>query len=175
MFSNLINAGVYVLNRSVLDYVPEKTFFDFSKDLVPMLMAEGHRIQGFQISGIWMDVGRPHDLLGANLAVASAEYGDAIWDVGGSEIEGPFYMGAGSSVAGSGLKDSVVLAGSSVSGSRLDRVLVMRNCTIDGAALENTILGDGCSVGEGAVVRNAVLADNTVVGPGEVLDEGRKV
>lgn len=175
VFSNLINAGVYVLNRSVLDYVPEKTFFDFSKDLVPMLMAEGHRIQGFQISGIWMDVGRPHDLLGANLAVASAEYGDGFWDVGGSEIEGPFYMGAGSSVAGSGLKDSVVLAGSSVSGSRLDRVLVMRNCTIDGATLENTILGDGCSVGEGAVVRNAVLADNTVVGPGEVLDEGRKV
>ena len=96
-----------------------------------MLMAEGHRIQGFQISGIWMDVGRPHDLLGANLAVASAEYGDAFWDVGGSEIEGPFYMGAGSSVAGSGLKDSVVLAGSSVSGSRLDRVLVMRNCTME--------------------------------------------
>lgn len=175
VFSNLINAGVYVLNRSVLGYVPEKTFFDFSKDLVPMLMAEGHRIQGFQISGIWMDVGRPHDLLGANLAVASVEYGDALWDAGGSEIEGPFYMGAGSSVAGSGLKDSVVLAGSSVSGSRLDRVLVMRNCTIDGATLENTILGDGCSVGEGAVVRNAVLADNTVVGPGDVLDEGRKV
>ena len=175
VFSNLINAGVYVLNRSVLDYVPEKTFYDFSKDLVPRLMADGHRIQGFQIDGIWMDVGRPHDLLGANLAVASAEYAGSDWATGGSEVDGPFYMGAGSDVSDSRISDSVVLAGSSVSGSDLDRVLVMRNCRVQGAKLENSILGDGCTIGEGAVVRNAVLADNTVIGPGEVLDEGRKV
>ena len=175
VFSNLINAGVYVLNRSVLDYVPERTFYDFSKDLVPRLMADGHRIQGFQIDGIWMDVGRPHDLLGANLAVASAEYAGSDWATGGSEVDGPFYMGAGSDVSDSRISDSVVLAGSSVSGSDLDRVLVMRNCRVQGAKLENSILGDGCTIGEGAVVRNAVLADNTVIGPGEVLDEGRKV
>ena len=175
VFSNLINAGVYVLNRSVLDYVPERTFYDFSKDLVPRLMADGHRIQGFQIDGIWMDVGRPHDLLGANLAVASAEYADSDWATGGSEIDGSFYMGAGSDVSDSRISDSVVLAGSSVSGSDLDRVLVMRNCRVQGAKLENSILGDGCTIGKGAVVRNAVLADNTVIGPGEVLDEGRKV
>ena len=175
VFSNLINAGVYVLNRSVLDYVPEKTFYDFSKDLVPRLMADGHRIQGFQIDGIWMDVGRPHDLLGANLAVASAEYAGSDWATGGSEVDGPFYMGAGSDVSDSRISDSVVLAGSSVSGSDLDRVLVMRNCRVQGAKLENSILGDGCTIGEGAVVRNAVLADNTVIGPGQVLDEGRKV
>ena len=175
VFSNLINAGVYVLNRSVLDYVPEKTFYDFSKDLVPRLMVDGHRIQGFQIDGIWMDVGRPHDLLGANLAVASAEYADSDWATGGSEVDGPFYMGAGSDVSDSKISDSVVLAGSSVSGSDLDRVLVMRTCRVRDAKLENSILGDGCTIGEGAVVRNAVLADNTVVAPGEVLDEGRKV
>ena len=175
VFSNLINAGVYVLNRSVLDYVPEKAFYDFSKDLVPRLMADGHRIQGFQIDGIWMDVGRPHDLLGANLAVASAEYAGSDWATGGSEVDGPFYMGAGSDVSDSRISDSVVLAGSSVSGSDLDRVLVMRNCRVQGAKLENSILGDGCTIGKGAVVRNAVLADNTVIGPGEVLDEGRKV
>ena len=175
VFSNLINAGVYVLNRSVLGYIPEGTFYDFSKELVPKLLEDGHRIQGFQISGIWMDVGRPHDLLGANLAVASAEYGDSGWDVDGSDVRGPFYMGAGSVVSGSRITDSIVLAGSSVRGSDLDRVLVMNNCSVEGARIENSILGDGCSVGKGAVVRNAVLADNAVVGPGEVLDEGRKV
>ena len=175
VFSNLINAGVYVLNRSVLGYIPEGTFYDFSKELVPKLLEDGHRIQGFQISGIWMDVGRPHDLLGANLAVASAEYGDSVWDVGGSDVRGPFYMGAGSQVSGSSIVDSIVLAESSVRGADLERVLVMNNCRVGGARIENSILGDGCSIGKGAVVRNAVLADNTVVGPGEVLDEGRKV
>lgn len=175
VFSNLINAGVYIIDKSVLGYVPEATFFDFSKDLVPALMRDGHRIQGFGISGIWMDVGRPHDLLGANLAVADSEFRGAVWKTDGSEVEGTFYMGEGSTVSRSKVGDSVVLKGSSVEGSALDHVLVMRGCRIEGADIENTILGDGCVVAEGAKIRNAVLGDNTVVGPGESIDEGRKV
>ncbi len=175
VFSNLINAGVYVIDKSVLGFVPEGAFYDFSKDLIPKLMADGHRIQGFQIDGIWMDVGRPHDLLGANLAVASEEFAGRTWDVVDSEVRGSFYMGDGSRVIGSKASESVVLAGSDVIGSELDHVLVMGGCIVEGARLENTILGCGCRIGEGAVVRNAVLADGTVVGPGEVVDEGRKV
>ena len=175
VFSNLINAGVYVIRRSVLDYVPEGRFYDFSKDLVPALMADGHRIQGFTVGGIWMDVGRPHDLLGANLAVAGTEFAGARADLPGTSVEGRFYLGEGSSVESSEVRESVVLRGSSVKGSRLDRVLVMRGCVVEGAVVENSILGDGCVLREGAVVRNAVLADNTVVGPGGSVIEDRKV
>lgn len=173
VFSNLINAGVYVLNKSVLDYVPEKTFFDFSKDLVPMLMKDGHRIQGFRLSGIWMDVGRPHDLLGANLAVAHAEYQDTEWPAEGSVLEGVFYMGPGAEVKGTRSRESVVLADSYVTDSEIDRVLIMRGCKVDGARITNSILGNGCTIGRGATVSNAVLGDGTVIGPGTVLDEGR--
>ena len=175
VFSNLINAGVYVIDKSVLEFVPEGTFYDFSKDLIPRLMADGYRIQGFQVDGIWMDVGRPHDLLGANLAVASEEFAEMAWDAVDSEINGSFYMGKGSSVIRSKARDSVVLADSDIIGSDLDHALVMGGCIVEGAKLENTILGCGCRIGKGAVVRNAVLADSTIVGPGEVLDEGRKV
>lgn len=175
VFSNLINAGVYVINRSVLDYVPEGTFFDFSKDLVPRLMSDGHRIQGYQVSGIWMDVGRPHDLLGANLAVAEAEFSDVEWDTPGSDVDGRFFMGEGSSVVDSKVRDSVILDGSTVEGSDLARVLVMDGCTVDGATVVDSILGDGCRIGKGAVVSNAVLADGTVIAPGAVLDGGRVV
>lgn len=175
VFSNLINAGVYVINRSVLDYVPKGEFFDFSKDLVPRLMADGYRVQGYQVSGIWMDVGRPHDLLGANLAVAESEFGDVEWDVQRSEVEGRFFMGEGASVKDSSVRDSVVLAGSSVRGSDLDRALVMDGCVVEGAKVVDSILGAGCRIGEGAKVSNAVLADGTVVTPGEVLDGGRRV
>ena len=175
VFSNLINAGVYIIDRSVLGYVPEDTFFDFSKDLVPRLMADGHRIQGFEISGIWMDVGRPHDLLGANLAIAASEHSGGSDGFDGCVVEGTVYAGDGSEVVETTIRDSVVLSGSKVSGSDLDRVLLMRGCVVDGATLENCILGDDCTVGKGAVVRNAVLGDGTVVGPGETLDGDRVV
>lgn len=175
VFSNLINAGVYVINRSVLDYVPEKTFFDFSKDLVPLLMAEGHRIQGFRISGIWMDVGRPHDLLGANLAIAESEYSDRKWDVGASEVSGRFYMGSDAELIDSKASESVLLAGSRVSGSQLDHVLVMGGCTVEGAVITNSILGAGCTVEKGAKVSNSVLGDGEVISEGTELDQKRAV
>lgn len=175
VFSNLINAGVYVLQKDVLADVPKNTFYDFSKDLVPRLMSEGRRIQGYQVDGIWMDVGRPRDLLRANLAIADAEYADRDWKAPGCALDGSIYMGPGASAHGSRLTDAVILSQASVRCSNLDRVLVMDGCEINGADLTNVILGEGCRVGKGAKVSNSVLADGTVVKPGEVLDQGRSV
>ncbi len=175
VFSNLINAGVYVLQKDVLADVPKNTFYDFSKDLVPRLMSEGRRIQGYQVDGIWMDVGRPRDLLRANLAIADAEYAGRDWKAPGCALDGSIYMGPGASAHGSRLTDAVILSQASVRSSNLNRVLVMDGCEINGADLTNVILGEGCRVGKGAKVSNSVLADGTVVKPGEVLDQGRSV
>lgn len=175
VFSNLINAGVYVLQKDVLADVPKNTFYDFSKDLVPRLMSEGRRIQGYQVDGIWMDVGRPRDLLRANLAIADAEYADRDWKAPGCALDGSIYMGPGASAHGSRLTDTIILSQASVRSSNLNRVLVMDGCEINGADLTNVILGEGCRVGKGAKVSNSVLADGTVVKPGEVLDQGRSV
>ena len=175
VFSNLINAGVYVLQKDVLADVPKNTFYDFSKDLVPRLMSEGRRIQGYQVDGIWMDVGRPRDLLRANLAIADAEYADRDWKAPGCALDGSIYMGPGASAHGSRLTDAVILSQASVRSSNFNRVLVMDGCEINGADLTNVILGEGCRVGKGAKVSNSVLADGTVVKPGEVLDQGRSV
>ena len=175
VFSNLINAGVYVLQKDVLADVPKNTFYDLSKDLVPRLMSEGRRIQGYLVDGIWMDVGRPRDLLRANLAIADAEYADRDWKAPGCALDGSIYMGPGASAHGSRLTDAVILSQASVRSSNLDRVLVMDGCEINGADLTNVILGEGCRVGKGAKVSNSVLADGTVVKPGEVLDQGRSV
>lgn len=94
VFSDLINAGVYVVDRDVLSMVPEDTFFDFNRDLFPLIMSGGGRLQGRPLEGLWMDVGRPRDLLRANLLVAS---------------EKGRYTGEGSAVTGSVLRDTVVL------------------------------------------------------------------
>ena len=176
VFSNLINAGVYILEKEVLSRVPENTFYDFSKDLVPQLMAEGQRSQSYRLEGLWMDVGRPHDLLGANLAVAQREHSTDAWHgLVDSSVCGPFFLGDWSRIVGSTSESSVILRDSTVVDSRLDHALVMRGCRVDGATIENAILGDGCVIRKGAVIRNAVLADKTIVEERQVVDEGKKV
>ena len=41
--SNLVNSGVYVVDKKVLEYIPKDTFYDFSKDLFPLLIEKGER------------------------------------------------------------------------------------------------------------------------------------
>ena len=176
VFSNLINAGVYVVNKSVLSDVPEGEFFDLSKDLVKILMERGSRIQSYPLSGTWMDVGRPHDLLEANLAVAEREYRLKRFD---SAIEcctkEQFYLGPGSSIVNSTAVKTVISKDCDVKDSNLNRVMLSQGCKVNGARISNSILGEGCVVGKGAEITDAVLGDGTVVEEGQRIAGDRIV
>ena len=64
VFSDTINTGIYVVEPWVLDYIPADTSFDFSAELFPKLMEEGHALYGLPVDGYWCDVGSPRDLYG---------------------------------------------------------------------------------------------------------------
>ncbi|MBU2638764.1 MAG: NTP transferase domain-containing protein [Nanoarchaeota archaeon] len=54
--SNLINAGLYILEPDVLKYVPKKGFAMVEKDVFPKIAAEG-KLYGYNFAGQWMDTG----------------------------------------------------------------------------------------------------------------------
>lgn len=54
--SNLINTGIYIFNYKIFDYIPEKTFYDFAKNVFPKLLTEG-QINTFKIAEYWNDIG----------------------------------------------------------------------------------------------------------------------
>ncbi|MCL1811097.1 MAG: NDP-sugar synthase [Methanomassiliicoccaceae archaeon] len=162
--SDLANAGIYVVNRSVLADVPPGMFNDFSKDLMPILLKRGDRIQGFRLKGTWRDVGRPSDLLGANLQMAAKLSKDPAGGAADSTvIKKPFFMGTGASITDSEAGSAVVMEGCIVKKSKINKSVIMRGCEIDSARIENSIIGEGCRI-HGAHIANAVLGDGTVVG-----------
>lgn len=57
VFSDTVNTGTYILEPEVLDYLPVNQEADFSKDLFPLLLAEGKPIYGYIAEGYWCDVG----------------------------------------------------------------------------------------------------------------------
>lgn len=176
VFSNLINAGVYVVQKTAIELVPENTFFDFSMDLIPKVIAEGRRVQGHRLDGLWMDVGRPHDLLRANLCVAESEFGsEGPGTASGCKRKGTTYVGHGSEVSDSVIDASVVSGGCKVSSSTIVNSLVMPGCRIEGVTLTNSILGEGCIIGKGATIRDEVLRDGTVVPDGTTIIGDRVV
>ena len=169
--SNLVNSGVYVVDKKVLEYIPKDTFYDFSKDLFPLLIEKGERLQGHMAKGIWVDIGRPHDLIRMNLVMADRLYSGHDWSDSAEDsvLDGTVYLGDGTVVRSSKVSESVISKGCDVRSSHLSGTFVMEACRIDGARVENSILGEGCVLKKGCLVVDSVLKDGTVV------DENRKI
>ena len=57
VFSDTINTGIYVLEPGVFDFIPEGEVVDFSSDVFPALLDDGHTLHGHVADGYWEDVG----------------------------------------------------------------------------------------------------------------------
>lgn len=60
--TNLVNAGVYVLETEIFKYIPKNKFFDFGLDLFPVLLNEGNQIFGYEINEYLIDIGTKEKL-----------------------------------------------------------------------------------------------------------------
>lgn len=61
IFSDLANSGVLIVDPQLLEYVPEDAFYDFSNDLMPLLLERGVPIYGQALAeGEYLiDIGTP--------------------------------------------------------------------------------------------------------------------
>ena len=56
----LVNAGIYLLEPSVLHYIPESGRYDMT-DLINRLLQQGETVVGFPVMEYWLDIGRLDD------------------------------------------------------------------------------------------------------------------
>lgn len=156
VFSKLINAGVYVIERDVLSLIPKDTMFDFSKDLFPLMLSKGVPLKGHIIDGFWMDIGRPLDLLKANLEMARIKGHRIHEDV---EIDDE-----------SSLTETVVLGRSFIKGSKIKNSVIHPFVKTEGAVIENSLVMDGAEISAGSTIRNSILGVSSRVGEGVMLE-----
>lgn len=161
--TNLINAGTYVLEPSVLDRIPSGRKVSIERETFPQMVAD-HGLFAMSDGGAyWLDTGTPSSYLQACLDLL-----DGAWSSpreGAVSLEATIETGATSthSVLGAGC---LVEAGAEV----VDSVLLAGAVVRTGARVERSVLGHRVEVGESAVVeKGSVLGDDVVVGVGERL------
>ena len=57
VFSNLANAGVYMMEPEVVTWIPSQTVCDFGHDIFPWLIENDKRLAGHQINDLLIDIG----------------------------------------------------------------------------------------------------------------------
>jgi mannose-1-phosphate guanylyltransferase len=147
--AGLINAGAYVMQRSVLEGMGSAlTNISIERDVFPRLIGDG--LYGFESSGYWLDIGTPE------------RYLQATYDILECNVESAVGRQLGASRGGSIVGADVKLEGRLVAPSLVDDGCEIAEGALVGA---RTVLGHGVLIGAGAQVEGSVLLDGATVGP----------
>lgn len=144
-----VNAGMYLLERSVLDLIPAGEKVSIERDVFPRLVGGG--LHGLLLDGYWMDIGTPE------------RYLQASWDI----LEGRVATRVEPDEPGLLVDPGAKVAGATVG----PRAVVGPACYVGaGAEVVDSVLLAGSTVGERARVINSILSPRAEVGPGGLLE-----
>jgi len=161
--SNLINAGTYVLEPSVLQRIPLGCKVSIERATFPMI-AEAKGLFAMATDDYWVDTGRPELYLQANLDVLSGARRH-------DRCEGVHE--AASVDAGATIRHSIIGAGATVGAATVTRSVLLPGAVVESGAVvaDSVVMG---RVGAGAAVHNSVLGADGVVAPGEQVSDERR-
>jgi mannose-1-phosphate guanylyltransferase len=150
--TNRINAGTYVIDRSVVDTIPPGHAVSIEREVFPRLVGEG--LYGFRFDAYWIDIGTPE------------RYMEATFDLLAARAE--------SELPPRDETDSLVYDASITSGARIGPLSVVgRHCSVgDRSVVERAVLHDDVRIGRDSVVTEAIVAGGARLGDGVRVEPG---
>ncbi len=155
--TNMVNAGVYLIDASLLARMPAGRAVSIEREFFPALIEDGVPCFGWALDGYWRDIGSPAAYRAAHADLLSARVRTPLAPPG--EPRDGSWVAAGASVAA----DARVGAPSLIGG----RATLAPGCQVGPL----TVIGEGCAIAVGARVEGSVLWERVDVGAGAVLRE----
>jgi mannose-1-phosphate guanylyltransferase len=186
--SNLINAGAYVLNPEVFDYIPEGRAVSIEREVFPKLAEEG-KLCGYCANGLWMDIGKPQEYLDTNKIILNSLANSVKQESPKNfKLKKPVALDKGVSVDDKSVIGPFAILGKNV---KVGKNVQIANsvifpeaeigdfATINGAIVgegarigKHVNLGKGCIVGDQAKIKDGIhLPDGLAVCPAKEVSE----
>jgi mannose-1-phosphate guanylyltransferase len=190
--SNLANAGIYVFEPDIFDYIPAGRRCSIEREVFPKL-ANGNELFGHEIKGLWIDVGKPEDYIKANRMWLEAKKAKATLSrtamirkrarikeavaidknvvVGEGSVIGPnVSLGKKVSVGkGVHIVDSIIFPYTTISDDAIVKGAIIGESVSIG---EKAKVGKGCLIGDNVIIQDDIaLAQNVKVCPWKVVSE----
>ncbi len=178
---NTINAGIYVLEPSILDIIAKDVNRSFEYDVFPDILDRGLPFYGFNMSDeYWLDIGTPanylkahHDFLAGRITgfdvQTSSEYESATH----SEIDKVSVIGDGCTIKpGVTISNSVIGPGVHIEekASISNSVVWAHSRIASSAEIDGAVIGRSCHIG-----RNATVSEGSVLGDKTALTDYTRV
>jgi mannose-1-phosphate guanylyltransferase len=186
-----ISAGIYVLERSVLDLLEPDQPASIERDVFPRLVGEG--LYGYVSDGYWLDIGTPErylegtfDILEGTVATSVTErMGEGFLCVeSGTDndgrvipsalIEHDCRIGAHARIGGRVVLEAGVTVGEHTT---IERAVVLRGSTIGAhCTLRGCVVAAGVEIGDNTHIEGlAVLGEGVTIGADNVVTNGARI
>jgi mannose-1-phosphate guanylyltransferase len=175
----LVSAGAYVLERSVLELIAPSRAVSIEREVWPVLVGAG--LYGYRASGYWLDIGTPARYLQGSFDIITG----VVATDGASRRQAPS-IGAGCEIDPSAQIGELVVLGDGVkvgAGASIDRSVVLAGAQIGaGSVLRDSIVAERAKIGahaelkEGVVVgEDAQIAEHRMVAAGTTVSPGERL
>ncbi len=175
VFSDAVNTGIYVIEPEVIEMIPYREEYDFSKELFPLMLRENMALYGYSAEGYWRDVGNLNEYIEAQLdcldskVTVAIEGRETIRD--GAKVVAPigFTIPPTLKVKGTVVIGENVTLGENV---ELEESIIGNNTSIDSEShISRSILWDNITVGRYSMLTGDVIGSNTIIGERVEIEE----
>lgn len=164
--SRNINAGIYILERSVLDLIPKNEHSSFEFNIFPAILEKGLNFRSYLLGdGYWRDIGNPTSYLHAHMDFLAGKVGLDL-----PEIPVQIEIATAASVDRSSLfgEGCVLKPNSAVRNSVLGPGVMLE----EKAIVENSVIWGHSRIAAGAAVQGSVIGRSSFIGRCSSITKG---
>jgi len=157
--SDLINAGAYLLEPQVLNYIESGKLVSMEKQIFPQIIETTGRFFGFKFQGHWIDVGRLTSYISVHKLLLEKQ-------------KKAYLTGDQCTIQGT-LKHTCV--GNRVvigKNSTVESSVLFSDVTVgDNSSIEHCVIGEHVTIGDDSVLKNVAVGDYETIAPDTRLND----
>ncbi len=174
VFSDTVNTGIYIIQPDIFKFYAADCFFDFSKDLFPLLMDKGEALYGYIAEGYWSDIGSLDQYCQTHLDILDGKVDAAIK---GNQVRAGVWIGENVVLDPGAKLVPPVFVGDNCrvsAGVELGAYAILGNENIlrGGTSVRRSVLWDYNYLDHGVLLRGTVLCSHTKIQANSTLYEG---
>jgi NDP-sugar pyrophosphorylase family protein len=179
--SNLINAGIYVLDPEIFDYIESEARVSIERMVFPVL-ARDNKLFGSEFEGLWIDIGEPSDYLKGNQLLMDAKLKNGFITESAKlkdeiEIINPVVVCERTSIGDKSKIGPHTALGDDVTvgtGVRIENSIIFPGTIIsDFSSLKGAIVGEGAIIGKWVKIEdNCIVGDHAMIHDNAALAKG---
>jgi len=177
--SNMVNMGIYVFDRKVLEEEVEKealregTTYDFGRDIIPRMVQEKRRVFTYPFSGYWKDVGTIDSYWEANMELLREEsplkFKELNWPIYTPVADlPPVKFGQDAEV-----ENCIIGEGAIINGKVSQSVIFNGVYVSEEANIKGSILMNDCYIGKNSQMERVILDKGVIIGEGTRIGGGQ--